>query len=107
MQHFRRWKEANDYLGALDAKDGRAMTISYDESLYTVDEETGEVKKPSDLFDSRQWAHVLALADIRLDNLPQLALEDRTGESTPFEVLAWLIPLTVRHYIREKLNLKN
>jgi hypothetical protein len=97
MQHYRAWKDANEALQALEDKgiEFQALSISYGGPRIARQ------------FDCRQWAAVLPLVDIRLENLPEQALKDTSGESTPLEVLAWLISLTLDTYIGEKLNLKN
>lgn len=97
MQHFRAWKEVNDALHKQDenGEPFRALSMGYTNGRRLAQ------------FDCRQWAHVLSMADIRLENLPAAALTDSSGESTPIEVLAWLIPLTLDVYLAEKLNLKN
>jgi hypothetical protein len=107
MHHYRAWKEANEVLQALEDKgkeanekdkgigEFQALSISYGGPRIARQ------------FDCRQWAAVLLLVDIRLENLPEQALKDTSGESTPLEVLAWLISLTLDTYIGEKLNLKN
>lgn len=97
MHHYRAWIEVNSKLQAVDDEEQgkyRMLTIGYSNG-----------RKPQ-LADSREWAHVLSVASIQLDNLPKAALKDDSGESTPFEVLAWLIPLA-NIYLNEKLNLKN
>jgi hypothetical protein len=97
MHHYRAWRETNDNLRAMENQglQFNALTIGYGNG------------RAATYFDCRQWASVLALADIRLENLPPAALKDTSGESTPLEVLGWLIPLTLDIYIGEKLNLKN
>lgn len=96
MPCYRAWKKVNDRLMEIEADAARYGTsMSYNgHDGFAV-------------FDPLQWAHVLALADIRLENLPPEALADDTGESTPVEVLSWLIPLVRDDYLGEKLNLKN
>lgn len=93
--HYRKWQEANE---GLKEKEDEGVFYS---KPYTDSE------KPS-LFHPAQWAHVLAIVEsVDIENLPKEALADPTGESTPHEVMAWLIPLVVDDYIPEKLNLKN
>lgn len=96
MSHFRAWSKANDKLSAIDIDVSR-----YGSSPSYHDE--GEF----DAFDPLAWGHVLALATINLEGFPAKALTDDSGESTPFEVLAWLIPIVRNEYLPEKLNLKN
>lgn len=95
MAHFRQWRAVNDRLMEIEDSGGVGVVGSFN----------GGSEFAS--FDPRQWAHVLAVADLHLDNLPPDALIDESGESTPLEVLGWLIPLVVGEYLPEKLNLKN
>jgi len=101
MGHFRRWREVNLRLQEVEQADDFIFGLS---GAYPNGHEPAQQYTQ---FDPRQWAHVLAIADIHLDNLPDGALTDETGESTPIEVLAWLIPAVMDGYLAEKLNLKN
>lgn len=62
-------------------------------------------KNPDGLvaFDTTTWGEVLAVCDIHLDTLPDGALTDTTGESTPHLVMAWLIPLAIDCYFPQYL----
>lgn len=96
MAHYRAWSKANDKLHDVDNDPERyGSSPSYDN------------ERPFVGFDPMQWAHVLPLVTFNLENVPEAALTDETGESTPFELLAWLIPIVRDEYIPEKLNLKN
>ncbi len=54
------------------------------------------------------WGYVLEFVDLSgLENVSKEALEDKSGESAPYQLLKWLIPLTVDEYLLDKLDLKN
>lgn len=99
LADYRRWSKANEKLLKIESDELElAMTGSY----------SANGSGPRfDSFDPRQWAHVLAVCSFDLENLPPKATTDDSGESTPFEVMAWLIPIVLNEYIPEKLNLKN
>lgn len=98
MPHYRAWKTVNERLKEIQGDDFNAITRSY----------SANGNGPQfDSFDPRQWAHVLAVCRFEIDNMPHEALEDESGESTPYELLGWLIPVVMNEYLPEKLNLKN
>ena len=101
MPHFRAWRATNERLR--DVETAEDFTLCVTGSFANGSDE----KAPFAKFDPRLWAHVLAVADIQLENLPDDALTDESGESTPIEVLGWLVPMVVDGYLPEKLNLKN
>jgi hypothetical protein len=98
MANYRAWHKVNEKLKDIQDKDFSGLTMSYSAN--------GDGPR-FDLFDPRQWAHVLAVCSFELANMPPEAFTDDSGESTPYEVLGWLIPIVMNEYIPEKLNLKN
>lgn len=58
------------------------------------------------VYNSDDWCSVLALVDLdQLQNLPADCLTDKSGDSTPYELTNWLIPLFV-DYINEQFDPK-